>query len=341
MAGLLATPSNALAASGFFDGFFAAPGQSTFVGAQTVSAPTLDDRLARAGFPGIPDTVWTVGGTRDWQVGGLASPFRAGIQGALALGEEATAPKRVRVTQAYLGPRVAYHICPNPRFSAEMAVGVGVGVTAVTLVHADTSTLQASLSQGYEATLWRAGLVAAPELIVGVSVMDGLSVELGMAYQYDIGLGGWRNSAGASLSDAPKEGLNGLRYRLGVTWGRATSPEAPDEDAAAQPWTTVLGLTIVSVDAPTASRLRLPDQRGAHVIRVAPGSPAATAGLLEDDIIRRIGSVDVLSAQHFLQELASYRPGDVVPLRVWRVESIAPLIRRGILVDVLFQLPAP
>ena len=337
VAGLLGSSAEGRAATGL--GFLGAHAQSVFIGAETVNVPSLDDRLVQAGFPGVPDTVWALGAAQDWQVGGPPSPFRAGIQVALAVGEGAASPKRLRVLQGYVGPRIAYYVSPIPRFMAELAVGLGVGATAVTLIHDDAQSLQSSLSQGHESTMWRGSLVVAPEFVVGAATINGLFVELGMGYQYDIGLGGWRSAGGHVFTDGPNEGLSGVRYRLGISWRPQASVEKPLTGSEPVPWTTVLGFTVVSVDEPTAARLRLPDRRGAQVIHIAPGSPADRAGLRPDDVVRRVGSVDILSAQHLLQAIESYQPGDVVSLRVWRLETVAALVRRGRFVDVFLVLP--
>ena len=320
-------------------GFLGARGQSVFIEAETVNISGLDDKLALAGFPGVPDTLSGLGAVRDWQVGGSTSPLRVGVQGALAIGEGVASPKRLRVVRGYVGPHVAYLVSPAPRFMAEMVLGVGVGATVLSLIHSDAQSLQSALSQGHESTIWRASLLISPELVVGAEITGGLLVELGMGYHYDFGLGGWRTAGGNLLTDAPSEGFSGIQYRLGVSWGGQVSTQQPPPATEAVPWTTVLGFTVVSVDAPTASRLRLPDQRGAQIIHVVLGSPAARAGLRQDDVIRRVGSVDILSAQHLLEEIGSYRPGDVVPIRVWRLETVAPLIQRGRLVDLFLVLP--
>ena len=307
-------------------------------GYQTIEAGEFDAKLRETppGFPGMPQAALDVGMVYQWRLGEDTSPWRVGIAVAVGFAESAGSGKEVRLVRGYVGPRAGFRLAPMPGISAEMAIGVGLGASALTLVHDDISTLQEAMTSGHESTIWRLGAFAIPELVIGAAVTDRTFVRLSMGYVYDLGLGaGWRSAGGAPMPDAPREGLNGPRYRLSVSFEppRPTVPRTQSES----PWITTLGAGVVSLDPPTASRLLLPDVRGAQVVWVAPGSPAERAGLRQDDIIRRVGSVEILSAQHLQQELARYRPGDWIQIRVWRVKPWFLFLRRGTLVDLVIQ----
>lgn len=315
--------------------------QEWFVARQALSTPALDDKLvtSQGGFPGVPDAVWVVGASRQWPLGGPSSPWRVGTFASLGAAEAAAAQKRVRLVQGYFGPRLAYHVGPARWVSAEAGVGLAAGVSALTLFQDPLKSLKDALDRGHESTLWRLTVAVVPEVSVRVKVHPRVGLQLSAAYLYDTGwAGGWRNAWGAALSDAPGERLSGPRYRLSLVLTSGELQEAPRPEQPPQPRQAFLGVRVVSLDVPTASRLRLNDTRGALVVQVLPGSPADRAGLMRDDVIRRFGNVEILSAQHMAQELQRYRPGDWVYVQVWRVETRYWLFKRGQLVDMMVQL---
>lgn len=62
----------------------------------------------------------------------------------------------------------------------------------------------------------------------------------------------------------------------------------------------------------------LPDGKGAYVASVISGSPAAKAGLREDDIVRKVNETNVDSASALTSTISNYSPGSAVTLEVWR-----------------------
>ncbi|MBP2646508.1 MAG: peptidase [Gemmatimonadetes bacterium] len=60
------------------------------------------------------------------------------------------------------------------------------------------------------------------------------------------------------------------------------------------------------------------DVTGVKLSGVRPGSPAEKAGLQRDDIITRIGDMQVNDLQAMTDALRSHKPGDVVPITVQR-----------------------
>lgn len=79
-----------------------------------------------------------------------------------------------------------------------------------------------------------------------------------------------------------------------------------------------LGVNLQNVTAEIADQLGLPDTKGAIVITVAPGSPAAAAGLERFDVITRIGDVEVDEAQDVTAAVARGTPGATVEVRYVR-----------------------
>ena len=78
-----------------------------------------------------------------------------------------------------------------------------------------------------------------------------------------------------------------------------------------------LGLQAERVTATMARSLGLPDPGGALVAWVAPGGPAATAGLRAGDVILRFAGVP-LRARTLPRRMAEASPGTVITLLVWR-----------------------
>jgi S1-C subfamily serine protease len=65
---------------------------------------------------------------------------------------------------------------------------------------------------------------------------------------------------------------------------------------------------------------------GVLVVEVAPGTPAARAGLRPGDVLTRVGGVDVASMGHVRAGLA--QPRDSVPVR---------LVRKGTVMEVVLR----
>ena len=66
-------------------------------------------------------------------------------------------------------------------------------------------------------------------------------------------------------------------------------------------------------DDPNANRL--PEKKGALVLRVLPGSPAALQGLRKDDLIIEVNGRTVISASEADRHLDSCVPGEKTRIR--------------------------
>jgi serine protease Do len=86
-----------------------------------------------------------------------------------------------------------------------------------------------------------------------------------------------------------------------------------------------LGVQTVSVTPAIARFFGLPVDNGVAVAAVAPGSPAAAAGVREGDVIVGIDADPVRSTRDLASLLARHRPGDAVQLAVARAGGPARL----------------
>jgi S1-C subfamily serine protease len=79
-----------------------------------------------------------------------------------------------------------------------------------------------------------------------------------------------------------------------------------------------LGLVAVSLTPQLAFANDYPVERGALVVKVAAGTPAEAAGLRPEDVIVAVGDDDVNDLHHYHAALFKRKPGDRVPLTIWR-----------------------
>ncbi len=79
-----------------------------------------------------------------------------------------------------------------------------------------------------------------------------------------------------------------------------------------------LGVEIESVDSATADDLGLEEVGGVYVHRVAEGGAAQRAGMQSGDVIVAVGERRVGESNELQSEIAQFRPGDTVSVRVWR-----------------------
>lgn len=78
-----------------------------------------------------------------------------------------------------------------------------------------------------------------------------------------------------------------------------------------------MGVTVVSIDGPDEAMRRYPPA-GAQVITVEKGTPAARAGLKENDIITEVNGERVKSAAEVVSALDKSKEGETVKLKVYR-----------------------
>jgi serine protease Do len=97
-----------------------------------------------------------------------------------------------------------------------------------------------------------------------------------------------------------------------ATRNTTTGPQQEPEEQSG------FGITISNLTPEIARQLRIETQRGAAIMDVEDGSPAARAGLRPGDIITRVGRADVASAAEAQRELAKVASGGTALIVVSR-----------------------
>jgi serine protease Do len=93
-----------------------------------------------------------------------------------------------------------------------------------------------------------------------------------------------------------------------------------------------LGIELEDVDKAEVSRLKLAEERGAVVLRVEEGSPAARAGLRKDDVILEFQGEKVQSAVQLARLVRETPPGRTVSIAVMRggaTERLSATLEEG------------
>lgn len=86
----------------------------------------------------------------------------------------------------------------------------------------------------------------------------------------------------------------------------------------------LLGMTLTEFPADIRARYDLPENIGLLVDNLAPRGPAARAGILADDVIRRINRTPVVSVTDVGLALENVRPGDKVLVEGLRLKAESP-----------------
>ncbi len=79
-----------------------------------------------------------------------------------------------------------------------------------------------------------------------------------------------------------------------------------------------LGVQIASVDQSRARQLEMPAIRGVEIVDLIDGGAARTSGLQQYDVILSVNDMSVDASNQLQAQIALYRPGDTVTLKIWR-----------------------
>lgn len=79
-----------------------------------------------------------------------------------------------------------------------------------------------------------------------------------------------------------------------------------------------LGIRPRKVDQELADEIGLPDLKGAYVQEVTPNTPAADAGILRGDVIRKWNSIEIEEFQMVFRLVQTTSPGSLVKVEVFR-----------------------
>src|SRR5271157_3210510 len=93
--------------------------------------------------------------------------------------------------------------------------------------------------------------------------------------------------------------------------GRAAMARRPGDRA-------YLGVGVIELTDERVKALNLGDDRGVEVKRVEENSPAAKAGLKENDVILEVNGKPVENIEQFIRSIAEGQPGAKVDLTIWR-----------------------
>jgi len=124
-----------------------------------------------------------------------------------------------------------------------------------------------------------------------------------------------RAMAVASLRAAAQEPQVQQRQRVEIT------PEPGDENAMVvlgDEGASWLGVESEEVTAEKAKQLKLPAERGVLLERIVPDSPAAKAGLKDNDVVTEINGQRVEGAAQFRRMIREIPAGRSLQMTVWR-----------------------
>ncbi len=79
-----------------------------------------------------------------------------------------------------------------------------------------------------------------------------------------------------------------------------------------------IGASIVDLNADIAKYLGVNKTEGVYIYEVNPKGAAAEAGIKAGDIITKVNDIDIKSLPELQEQLAKYRPGDIVNITVLR-----------------------
>lgn len=114
----------------------------------------------------------------------------------------------------------------------------------------------------------------------------------------------------------------GLGFAIPSNTVRLISEQIISKGFFARPY---LGITWQAINPTIARRYQLPVEWGAYVTSVEPGSPADRAGIQRGDIIIQIGDFEINQQRSYLNALFTQKPGDTVPIKIYRQRGIKEL----------------
>ncbi|MBI5092351.1 MAG: Do family serine endopeptidase [Candidatus Hydrogenedentes bacterium] len=83
-----------------------------------------------------------------------------------------------------------------------------------------------------------------------------------------------------------------------------------------------LGVQVQPVNRNLKDALSLPDDVGAYVVSVVENTPAQKAGILYDDIIRKVNGEPIKGPDELVRRISEVQPGATAKLEVWRKGQI-------------------
>jgi S1-C subfamily serine protease len=107
----------------------------------------------------------------------------------------------------------------------------------------------------------------------------------------------------------------GIGFAIPINSAKSCTDEIVTEGGAKRPWLGIVGLTLTRE---IARYYGLPVTRGVLVTRIADGSAAEVAGMVEGDIILEISKVETNGIEDLVNEIQRRKIGDVVRILALR-----------------------
>jgi serine protease Do len=120
---------------------------------------------------------------------------------------------------------------------------------------------------------------------------------------------------GINSAELLGQGVQGLGFAIPINVAMAMAGQVLQTGRYVRPF---LGIAFSDVDAQLAAQFRLPVRNGVLVTGTQPGSPAAEAGLRQQDIITRVNETPITMGGDLRSVLRSLKPGDSARLTVVR-----------------------
>ncbi len=107
----------------------------------------------------------------------------------------------------------------------------------------------------------------------------------------------------------------GLGFAIPANTAQAIAQQIIQQGYFARPY---MGISFQPITPDIADRYDLAAKWGAYITQVEAGSPAAQAGLQENDIITKLGDITIDESHSYINSLFKYKPGDTISLAVVR-----------------------
>ncbi len=121
--------------------------------------------------------------------------------------------------------------------------------------------------------------------------------------------------AGEAEPGVPSQGIG---FAIAISTAQPIAQQLVSNGQVQHPY---IGISYVPLNAAVAAQLGTTVQQGAVVTEVAPGSPAAQAGLRANDIVTKVDGKDLADESALAAALASHKPGDKVTFTINRAGS--------------------
>jgi S1-C subfamily serine protease len=118
--------------------------------------------------------------------------------------------------------------------------------------------------------------------------------------------------AGSAGNGLPAQGIG---FAISINTAKGIADQLVKNGKVIHP---SLGVTYVPTTAAIASEVGLKSPTGAAIIRVAPGSAAAKAGLRPGDIVLKVDGKEVKNESDLPRYIDQKQPGDKITMTVWR-----------------------